>query len=466
MDVPNNKIGVHILNTQELDKASMLINSNGGSWGYVTIPIQPTDRDKPKWEAFMQKASDLEVIPILRITNIPLGGTWAAGGDTDLVDFANFLDELPWPTENRFVIIFNEVNRASEWGGSVNPAKYAQILINANLIFKERSEDFFILPAGLDAALPNSSSSLNITEFLSQMQQYDQNIWSYIDGWSSHSYPNPGFAASPHNTGLTSILGYKNELILAGITDKPVFITETGWDKTRFGSYDLKVNYLVALNKWLDDDRVVAITPFILQASGPFTKFSLLSENGDPESSWEAMNSISKTKGEPRFRTKSSKQAKTFSLFGSNPTYSSSNIMLRIENFLRSIFNLPLKQAILINNTNITVEVAKTPNQLSKGLSSRSRLADNHGMLFIFDTPHIPEFWMKDMRFDLDMIWIKDNAVIDITHNVPKATSPPYPTYSPSEEVDMILEVSAGWSKDHKIEIGNSVDILYLEGLE
>ena len=51
--VPNNKAGVHILSPSEITSAANLVNSQGGDWGYVTIPIQPTDRDKDKWQTFM-----------------------------------------------------------------------------------------------------------------------------------------------------------------------------------------------------------------------------------------------------------------------------------------------------------------------------------------------------------------------------------------------------------------------------
>src|SRR5207245_3843448 len=54
--VPNNKIGVHILFPNELPDAVKLINSNGGDWGYVTIPIQSGDRDIEKWQHFFDEA--------------------------------------------------------------------------------------------------------------------------------------------------------------------------------------------------------------------------------------------------------------------------------------------------------------------------------------------------------------------------------------------------------------------------
>ena len=50
--VPNNRVGVHILDPNEINDAAKLINSSGGDWGYVTIPIRSNDRDRDKWLKF------------------------------------------------------------------------------------------------------------------------------------------------------------------------------------------------------------------------------------------------------------------------------------------------------------------------------------------------------------------------------------------------------------------------------
>src|SRR5437899_511269 len=54
--VPNNKFGIHILFQHELTQAAKLVNTNGGDWGYVIIPIQAGDRDIVKWQSFMDEA--------------------------------------------------------------------------------------------------------------------------------------------------------------------------------------------------------------------------------------------------------------------------------------------------------------------------------------------------------------------------------------------------------------------------
>ena len=59
----NNIFGIHILYTYELPKAAELVNSSGGDWGYVTIPMQAGDRDLEKWQKFMDETKAYHIIP-------------------------------------------------------------------------------------------------------------------------------------------------------------------------------------------------------------------------------------------------------------------------------------------------------------------------------------------------------------------------------------------------------------------
>lgn len=464
-DKPNNVVGVHILDHSELDKAAQLVNSNGGDWGYVTIPIQPTDRDKKKWTAFMQQAAEKHLTPILRITTIPQGGTWSKASDYDLVDFANFLNELPWPTTNRYVIVFNETNRAAEWGGAVEPEKYGSILKNASTIFKERSPDFFILPAGLDLALPNSSSSLTARDYLLRIVRAHPDITNYIDGWTSHSYPNPAFSASPFKTGWLSILGYREELKLLRAPSLPVFITETGWDSEKISSSLLSSYFATAFGKWLADTNVIAVTPFVLDArEGDFAKFSLLDKEGNPKMSYNSVQELAKKKGEPELAQNSPLPQKLIkenpNSSASNPSFHASLFLLQIENMLRKIFQLPEKLIVTVGSQEITAEHAHTPDQLTKGLSGRLHLDSNTGMLFTLPQTHVPRFWMKDMNFPLDIIWVREGRIVDISKNVPPPSGGNLPLYSPGEPTDAVLEVNAGWTETHNINIGDKLEVI------
>lgn len=305
--VANNKIGIHILSTSELSNAARLVNSNGGEWGYVLIPIQTGDKDVAKWQTFMNECKRNRVIPIIRLaTESDTINThvWRKPNPFDIVDFANFLAALDWPTKNRYIIVFNEVNRADEWGGNANPHEYAELLSFAITVFKSKSSDFFLINAGLDNAAPDQGNVfINQYTYLSQMHAAVPGIFNQLDGIASHSYPNPGFSQPPtmnNPKGVASFM-YERELIKQ-LSNKtlPVFITETGWSSETV-TEDIRVKYYDETFRTIwNDSGIVAITPFLLQASvGPFEKFSFVTANGYLTKQYKFIESLPKVKGIP-----------------------------------------------------------------------------------------------------------------------------------------------------------------------
>lgn len=306
---PNNFQGIHILFPSELQDAAQLVNSKNGEWGYVTIPIQAGDKDLDKWQSFMDDCRRLKLIPIIRLsteadpqnTNV-----WRKPTATDVLDFANFLNSLVWPIENRYVIIFNEENRYDEWGGEApDPSAYADILSYAYDTFKDRSSDFFVIMGGLDNAAPNDKVKF-MDNFYYLRKMYDSNpqVFKKIDGFASHSYPNPGFVAPPLQHQLEGITTYQYEYqtINAKSDHKvPVFITETGWDSAKLSESLISRYYQIAYdNFWnKDKDKIVAITPFLLSSQGgAYDVFSFI-KNGKRTQYYVSSEQMEKTKGEP-----------------------------------------------------------------------------------------------------------------------------------------------------------------------
>lgn len=285
LSLPNNRLGIHILFTDEIDKASKLVNNEGkGAWGYVVIPIQASDRNRDKWQKFFDDCKSNQVIPIIRVATVPEGKNWQSPNNFDLIDFANFLDSLHWPVKNRYVIIFNEVNRSDEYGGYVSPEEYAEILNNSVDIFKEKSEDFFILPSALDNAAINTKFSLSHFTYLNRMNKAVPGLFAKIDGWNSHAYPNPEFSSRPDKSGTNKIDSFRYDLkIISKFTSKklPVFITETGWSGKYLSEKQQEYYYQYAMEKVWRDNNIVVIAPFLLNAQdGPFKVFSFLKDDG------------------------------------------------------------------------------------------------------------------------------------------------------------------------------------------
>lgn len=116
---------------------------------------------------------------------------------------------------------------------------------------------------------------------------------------------------------------------------------------------------------------------------------------------------------------------------------------------------------VIINDQVINVQVSKTIYQQITGLSNRDSLDANSGMLFVYGTYKIRSFWMNEMNFPLDIIWIRDDAVVDISANLPAslADQKELPTYQPKIEVNYVLEVNSGFAELHNIQIGDKVSI-------
>ena len=112
-----------------------------------------------------------------------------------------------------------------------------------------------------------------------------------------------------------------------------------------------------------------------------------------------------------------------------------------------------------INQTKIIAEISDNPFKKTKGLSGRDFLPENQGMLFVYNKEDYYSFWMKNMNFPLDFIWINNNRVVEITENVlPKDYQPPK-ILRPSQKVNMVLEVNAGFAKKNNIKTGDIVII-------
>jgi uncharacterized protein len=121
----------------------------------------------------------------------------------------------------------------------------------------------------------------------------------------------------------------------------------------------------------------------------------------------------------------------------------------------------PASEAVVhVGDASVTADVADDEPSRQRGLSGRDRLAPDAGMLFLLPTD-APRFWMKDMRFAIDIVWIKNGRVVDVTADVPAPAGPdaPLPTYSPERPANRALEVNAGWAAEHGVERGDPVRV-------
>lgn len=112
---------------------------------------------------------------------------------------------------------------------------------------------------------------------------------------------------------------------------------------------------------------------------------------------------------------------------------------------------------IKINDKIIKVEIASSPWRQYFGLSNRDSLCLDCGMLFIFPDKQEREFVMRNMNFSLDIIFIADGRIVSISEKLEPEGSQPVNSYKSLVPVDMVLEVSGGYSQRHGIKINDQI---------
>lgn len=96
---------------------------------------------------------------------------------------------------------------------------------------------------------------------------------------------------------------------------------------------------------------------------------------------------------------------------------------------------------ISLGKCDITIETVATEELRKKGLSNRDALCQNCGMLFLFEKESNYSFWMKDMRFPIDIVWLRNNKVVDISRDISHQSKS---VHTSKELVDKVLELNAG----------------------
>jgi uncharacterized membrane protein (UPF0127 family) len=114
---------------------------------------------------------------------------------------------------------------------------------------------------------------------------------------------------------------------------------------------------------------------------------------------------------------------------------------------------------VFFGNYSVSVEIADNPEDRSQGLMFRESMPRNTGMLFVFEDEGIYSFWMKNVEFNLDMIWIDSSGeVVHIEENVPTC-SEICPSYTSLRRARFVLEVNAGYVNEINLVKGSIAEI-------
>lgn len=313
------RLGVHLLLddgrnawdeslwAEHLDYAAQMLPANGA----VVQLIRSDDLDAEKWQTFIDLAQSRNLRPVLRLatTYDRMNNVWRVpvpdddGGYGGFAQhYADFVSALDW--EQPTVILLNEPNNGSEWGGAPDAAAYARLVADTVPVLRDAVPDIRIWNAALDLFAPNTGSDtidgrehIDADTYLETIADTLPDYTSYFDAWNSHAYSD-GFRAPPweqrfhfdalpdvplnpaqppaniHNRGIN---GYEWELWKLeslGMQTLPVVITEVGWRHS-----DPMIANSVDAGEYLPPDEAASMLDMALRGNyGQYT--------GAPRTGW------------------------------------------------------------------------------------------------------------------------------------------------------------------------------------
>jgi|SRR3989344_840572 len=124
-----------------------------------------------------------------------------------------------------------------------------------------------------------------------------------------------------------------------------------------------------------------------------------------------------------------------------------------------SVVAAPPTARVSLGGATLDVFVADTPQEQKQGLGGREALLPDQGMLFVFPESGMHTFWMKDMHFSIDILWIgEDGTIVSTLSSVSPETYPK--VFAPKQPARYVLETNAGFVAEHDIREG---DIVYFK---
>jgi len=111
---------------------------------------------------------------------------------------------------------------------------------------------------------------------------------------------------------------------------------------------------------------------------------------------------------------------------------------------------------VQIRDHTIRVDIADTSESRAIGLGGRESLSKGEGMLFVFPDDGVYSFWMKDMVFAIDILWISsEGEIVDLKENISPDTYPA--SFMPRSAARYVLELPAGTVEEYGLELGDIV---------
>ena len=131
---------------------------------------------------------------------------------------------------------------------------------------------------------------------------------------------------------------------------------------------------------------------------------------------------------------------------------------------MRNVFLVPGTNKVpvrfMVGGAPLELTARITMLEKARGLSGMAGLPENHGMLFVYASSGRPGFWMKDMHFPIDIIWLSaDFTIVNITPSISPDSFPR--VFRPKEPAQYVLEVNAGFAERHGVSVGTLLAPVY-----
>ncbi len=134
--------------------------------------------------------------------------------------------------------------------------------------------------------------------------------------------------------------------------------------------------------------------------------------------------------------------------------------VLKINKVVSPSEDLPTAE---INGYVFNLEIADDLEEMKQGLSGREGLAEDQGMLFIYAKKTPVSFWMKDMKFNIDLLWIDGNEIVGLEKNMQAfgdlKVGYDLPRYNSPQPIDRVLEIKAGKIDELNIKVGDIINL-------
>jgi hypothetical protein len=120
---------------------------------------------------------------------------------------------------------------------------------------------------------------------------------------------------------------------------------------------------------------------------------------------------------------------------------------------------LPIAAQFRVNDRVIKLEVARTVQERRIGLMNRPRIVPDRGMGFAVSPPRDVEIWMKQMRFPIDIIFLRNGRIKAIQLQALPCQTKVCPTYQAGTPVDQVIELAAGQANNLDLKVGDLLTI-------